>query len=134
MPIWKLSILLLSQISKGYHKGRILPSKKIAETICPDTSGQTLNPDLENWLLLFPSRFCNPEHVTAFNLHSRKEGPYLFGPQFINLKNVRKKNVQGTLSSSEIHAISYMKFFLTYRLSPSETSWRQEDSMLPDSS
>lgn len=46
----------------------------------------------------------------------------------INLKiEIERKIVQGTLSSSEIHAIRTWITFSICRLSPSETSWRQED-------
>lgn len=45
-------------------------------------------------------------HITASTSTQDKEAPYLLGPSVINLKiEIERKIVQGTLSSSEIHAI-----------------------------
>lgn len=47
-----------------------------------------LSPELDTWLSVLPSGGCNNlGRVTASASRPEKDGPYLFGPQLINLRN-----------------------------------------------
>lgn len=85
--------------------------------------GQTMSPALDTRFSVLPNRlFITLGQVTTTaSSIQEKDGPYLFGPQLINLKNeTEKKILQGTLSSQK-SCYSYMNYFFIYILSPSES-------------
>lgn len=70
--------------AEGYLRGGTSFEKRTSHE-------QTTSPELDTWLSVLPVEVAIALDITASASRPEKDGPYLFGPQLINLRNEIEK-------------------------------------------